>query len=74
MRAGKQALASDPAKGRARDLLDGAFDEMKRVEGLLSRCGFASDGLFVMDGSRRSAHGNAYFTGLGAAKGLIAGA
>ncbi|HIV73331.1 MAG TPA: M48 family metallopeptidase [Candidatus Aquabacterium excrementipullorum] len=42
-----------------------------RVEGLMQRCGFASKGLFVMDGSRRSAHGNAYFTGLGAAKRVV---
>ena len=37
-----------------------------RVQTLMQRCGFAAKGLFVMDGSRRSAHGNAYFTGLGA--------
>ncbi|MCH7345055.1 M48 family metallopeptidase [Pelomonas sp. CA6] len=42
-----------------------------RVEGLMARCGFAARGLFVMDGSRRSAHGNAYFTGLGAAKRVV---
>ncbi|MFM1990439.1 MAG: hypothetical protein RJA99_3396 [Pseudomonadota bacterium] len=42
-----------------------------RVEGLLARCGFASKGLFVMDGSRRSAHGNAYFTGFGRAKRIV---
>ena len=42
-----------------------------RIEGLLKRCGFASKGVFVMDGSRRSAHGNAYFTGLGAAKRIV---
>ena len=42
-----------------------------RVEGLLSRCGFQSKGLFVMDGSRRSAHGNAYFTGFGASKRIV---
>lgn len=43
----------------------------ERVEALLTRCGFASKGLFVMDGSRRSAHGNAYFTGLGRAKRIV---
>ena len=43
----------------------------RRVEALLERCGFASKGLFVMDGSRRSAHGNAYFTGLGRAKRIV---
>ena len=42
-----------------------------RVEGLLERCGFRASGVFVMDGSRRSAHGNAYFTGLGAAKRIV---
>ena len=42
-----------------------------RVEGLMKRCGFAAKGLFVMDGSKRSAHGNAYFTGLGAAKRVV---
>jgi len=42
-----------------------------RVQGLMQRCGFAAKGLFVMDGSRRSAHGNAYFTGLGAAKRVV---
>lgn len=42
-----------------------------RVEGLLTRCGFKSRGLFVMDGSRRSAHGNAYFTGFGAARRIV---
>ncbi|MCM0610474.1 MAG: M48 family metallopeptidase [Ideonella sp. WA131b] len=42
-----------------------------RVQSLMRRCGFAAKGLFVMDGSRRSAHGNAYFTGLGAAKRVV---
>lgn len=42
-----------------------------RVEALLVRCGFRSKGLFVMDGSRRSAHGNAYFTGFGAARRIV---
>jgi STE24 endopeptidase len=42
-----------------------------RVRSLMERCGFAAKGLFVMDGSRRSAHGNAYFTGLGAAKRVV---
>lgn len=42
-----------------------------RVERLLARCGFRAQGLFVMDGSRRSAHGNAYFTGFGAAKRIV---
>ncbi len=43
----------------------------QRVQGLMARCGFKAKGLFVMDGSRRSAHGNAYFTGLGAAKRVV---
>ena len=42
-----------------------------RVTGLMQRCGFAAKGLFVMDGSRRSAHANAYFTGLGNAKRVV---
>ncbi len=43
----------------------------ERVKSLMTRCGFAAKGLFVMDGSRRSAHSNAYFTGLGAAKRVV---
>jgi len=42
-----------------------------RIEALLARCGFASSGLFVMDGSKRSAHGNAYFTGFGKTKRIV---
>jgi STE24 endopeptidase len=42
-----------------------------RVTALMNRCGFAAKGLFVMDGSKRSAHGNAYFTGFGAAKRVV---
>lgn len=42
-----------------------------RVTQLMARCGFKAKGLFVMDGSRRSAHANAYFTGLGAAKRVV---
>ena len=42
-----------------------------QVQSLMQRCGFAAKGLFVMDGSRRSAHANAYFTGLGAAKRVV---
>lgn len=42
-----------------------------RIEALIHRCGFAASGLFVMDGSRRSAHGNAYFTGFGKAKRIV---
>jgi STE24 endopeptidase len=43
----------------------------QRVSQLMARCGFAAKGLFVMDGSRRSGHGNAYFTGFGAAKRVV---
>jgi STE24 endopeptidase len=43
----------------------------QRIGALLVRCGFRVTGLFVMDGSRRSAHGNAYFTGFGAAKRIV---
>ena len=43
----------------------------ERIGALLNRTGFASKGVFVMDGSRRSAHGNAYFTGLGRAKRIV---
>jgi len=43
----------------------------ERVRALMQRCGFAAKGLFVMDGSRRSAHANAYFTGLGASKRVV---
>ncbi len=42
-----------------------------RVQTLMTRCGFQAKGLFVMDGSKRSAHANAYFTGMGAAKRVV---
>ncbi|MBC7608083.1 MAG: M48 family metallopeptidase [Polaromonas sp.] len=42
-----------------------------RVTALMQRCGFAAKGLVVMDGSKRSAHANAYFTGFGAAKRVV---
>ena len=42
-----------------------------RIEALLARCGFTAQGLFVMDGSKRSAHGNAYFTGFGKTKRIV---
>ena len=44
---------------------------IERVERLLARCGFRSHGLFVMDGSKRSAHGNAFFAGVGASKRIV---
>jgi STE24 endopeptidase len=43
----------------------------ERIGTLLERCGFASDGIFVMDGSKRSTHGNAYFSGFGKAKRIV---
>ncbi|WP_394752675.1 M48 family metallopeptidase [Crenothrix sp.] len=42
-----------------------------RIQGLLERCGFSSQGIFIMDGSKRSGHGNAYFTGLGNNKRIV---
>ena len=42
-----------------------------RIEELMRKCGFKSSGLFVMDGSRRSNHGNAYFTGFGKTKRIV---
>ncbi|HEX2567281.1 MAG TPA: M48 family metallopeptidase [Burkholderiales bacterium] len=50
-------------------LQDAALFE--RVERLLARCGFRSRGLYVMDGSKRSAHGNAFFAGVGASKRIV---
>jgi STE24 endopeptidase len=43
----------------------------ERIKALLRRCGFRSSGLYVMDGSKRSSHGNAYFTGFGGAKRIV---
>jgi STE24 endopeptidase len=43
----------------------------ERIQGLLTRCGFSSNGIFIMDGSKRSGHGNAYFTGLGNNKRIV---
>lgn len=43
----------------------------QRIEALLTKCGFKSQGLFVMDGSARSSHGNAYFTGFGSSKRVV---
>ena len=58
-----------PLFNKFEPLADAALAE--RVQALMRRCGFAAKGLFVMDGSRRSAHGNAYFTGLGSAKRVV---
>ncbi|PKM38214.1 MAG: peptidase M48 [Gammaproteobacteria bacterium HGW-Gammaproteobacteria-10] len=48
---------------------DGSLKQ--RIQGLLARCGFNSQGIFIMDGSKRSGHGNAYFTGLGNNKRIV---
>jgi STE24 endopeptidase len=48
---------------------DGSLKQ--RIQNLLQRCGFNSQGIFIMDGSRRSGHGNAYFTGLGNNKRIV---
>ncbi len=58
-----------PVFNKFEPLKDSALVE--RIGALLMRTGFASKGVFVMDGSRRSAHGNAYFTGLGRAKRIV---
>lgn len=58
-----------PLFNRFEPLADEALRQ--RVQALMARCGFAAKGLFVMDGSRRSAHANAYFTGLGSAKRVV---
>ncbi len=58
-----------PLFNKFQPLEDGALKA--RVESLMARCGFAAQGLFVMDGSRRSAHANAYFTGFGKAKRVV---
>jgi STE24 endopeptidase len=58
-----------PLFNRFRPLEAGALREA--VERIMRRCGFASEGVFVMDGSRRSSHGNAYFTGFGRHKRIV---
>src|SRR5258706_5611402 len=58
-----------PLFNRFTPLADPALAD--RIEALLARCGFRSNGLYVMDGSKRSTHGNAYFTGFGAAKRIV---
>lgn len=58
-----------PLFNKFKPLQDGALRD--RVLALLNRNGFASQGIFVMDGSRRSGHGNAYFTGLGTNKRIV---
>ena len=46
-------------------------DLKAKIDNLLTRTGFKSDGVFVMDGSKRSSHGNAYFTGIGKNKRIV---
>ena len=58
-----------PLFNRFEPLSDEAMRQ--RIEALLERCGFASKGIFVMDGSRRSSHGNAYFSGTGNNKRIV---
>ena len=58
-----------PLFNKFEPLAEGALKT--RVTALMARCGFHAQGLFVMDGSRRSAHGNAYFTGFGTAKRVV---
>lgn len=58
-----------PLFNRFSPLADEALRQ--RIEALLERCGFASRGVFVVDSSRRSSHGNAYFTGLGRHKRIV---
>jgi STE24 endopeptidase len=48
-----------------------SLDLKQRIENLMTRCGFTSSGILVMDGSKRSSHGNAYFTGLGKNKRIV---
>ena len=58
-----------PLFNRFLPMPDGALKQ--RVERLLARCGFQVKSLMIMDGSRRSSHGNAYFTGFGKAKRIV---
>ncbi len=58
-----------PLFNRFRPVQDAAL--AARIDALIARCGFSSRGVFVMDGSRRSAHGNAYFTGVGRNKRIV---
>jgi STE24 endopeptidase len=58
-----------PLFNKFEPLSEGALKE--RIQGLIERCGFTNRGIYVMDGSRRSAHGNAYFTGFGRSKRIV---
>lgn len=58
-----------PLFNKFEPLEDGAT--LQRIQALLQRCGFSSNGVFVIDGSRRSSHGNAYFSGFGKNKRIV---
>lgn len=58
-----------PLFNKFEPMQDGSLKQ--RIQTLLERCGFNSNGIFIMDGSRRSGHGNAYFTGLGNNKRIV---
>jgi STE24 endopeptidase len=58
-----------PLFNRFTPLEDGEL--RRRIESLLARCGFTASGLYVMDGSKRSSHGNAYFSGFGRTKRIV---
>lgn len=58
-----------PLFNKFQPLEDGPLKDS--IQSLLNRCGFVSKGLFIMDGSKRSAHGNAYFTGIGKNKRIV---
>jgi len=58
-----------PIFNKFKPLEEGAT--LQRITQLLQRCGFNSDGIFVIDGSKRSSHGNAYFSGFGKNKRIV---
>jgi len=58
-----------PLFNKFNPLEEGALKQ--RIQDLMTRCGFTSNGIFIIDGSRRSGHGNAYFTGLGENKRIV---
>ena len=58
-----------PLFNKFEPLEDGELKQ--RITSLLDKCGFSSNGIFIMDGSKRSGHGNAYFTGFGANKRIV---
>jgi len=58
-----------PLFNKFKPLEDGSLKQ--RIQDLMTRCGFTSNGIFIIDGSKRSGHGNAYFTGLGKNKRIV---